>query len=342
MGAFKTHLRQYCGPGIRPPGYSGSGQFGSGLIAQDISNGTNKKKEGGGTIGSYTLKGLPILIIMTVYLWWPGSGTAFSLPSIHLSSPGIYQGDLVLIKVELKGEERPRVWWMGQEIYLVQDDAKTGWFGFLGADLKTNPGRYPLLVKVLPGKWEKRMDVKVMKKDWGVRRLTLPKEMVELDQPTLQRVRKESEVMKEALDAPPTPPAWRGPFCKPVNGEVIGSFGKASIINGLPRAPHSGVDLRAERGTPVHAINNGKVVLVADQFFSGRCVVIDHGGAIESMYFHLEKVMVQEGAVVAKGQVIGLVGATGRAEGPHLHLGVRINGARVDPLDLLSISEQME
>jgi murein DD-endopeptidase MepM/ murein hydrolase activator NlpD len=279
---------------------------------------------------------------MMLYSWWPGSGTAFSLPSIHLSSHDIYQGDLALIKIELKGGERPRVWWMGHDLYLVQNDMKTGWFGFLGVDLKTKPGRYSLLVNVLPGPWEKRVTVKVIEKDRGVRRLTLPKKMVELDEPTLERVRKEAEVMNEVLDAPPTPPAWRGAFCKPVNGEVIGPFGRASIINGMPRAPHSGVDLRAQRGTPVLAMNDGKVVLVADQFFTGRCVVIDHGGAIQSMYFHLDKVMVQEGAVVSKGQVIGLVGSTGRAEGPHLHLGVRVNGARVDPLDLLNISEQME
>jgi murein DD-endopeptidase MepM/ murein hydrolase activator NlpD len=313
-----------------------------GTSGRNTRNSGYDRKEGGGTIGSYTLKGLPVLIIMMVYSWWPGSGTAFSLPSIHLSSPGIYQGDLALIRIELKEGERPRAWWMDQELYLVQNDTKTRWFGFLGVDLKTKPGRYPLLVKVLPGPWEKRMSVKVIEKDRGVRRLTLPKEMVELDEPTLQRVRKETEVMKEVLESRPTPPAWRGPFCKPVNGEVIGPFGEASIINGMPRAPHSGVDLRADRGTPVVAMNNGKVVLVADQFFSGRCVVIDHGGAIQSMYFHLDKVMVQEGVVVAKGQVIGLVGATGRATGPHLHLGVRVNGARVDPLDLLNISEQME
>jgi murein DD-endopeptidase MepM/ murein hydrolase activator NlpD len=304
-------------------------------------NGRNKTK-GGGNIGSYALKGLPILIVMMVYSLWAGSGTAFSLPSIRLSSPEVYQGDLALIKVELREGERPRVWWMDQEIYLVQNDMKTKWYGLLGVDLKTKPGRYPLLVKVLPGPWKKRMDVTVAGKDRGVRRLTLPKEMVELDEPTLERVRKEAAIMKEVLAAPSTPPAWRGPFCKPVNGEVVGVFGQASIINGTPRAPHSGVDLRADSGTPVLAMNGGKVALVADQFFSGRCVVIDHGGAIQSMYFHLDKVLVQEGAVVAKGQVIGLVGATGRATGPHLHLGVRVNGARVDPLALMDISEQME
>jgi hypothetical protein len=300
------------------------------------------RKGGGGRIGSYTMKGLPILIMMMVYLLWPGSGSAFSLPSVQLLSPEIYQGELGLIRIEVKQGERPQVWWMDQELFLVQNDMKTRWYGLLGVDLKTKPGQYPVLVKVIPGPWEKRMDVTVVEKDRGVRRLTLPKEMVELDEPTLERVRKEAAVMKGVLSAPPTPPAWKAPFCRPVDGEVIGVFGQGSIINGLPRSPHSGVDLRAEKDTPVLAMNNGKVVLVADQFFTGRSVVIDHGGEVQSMYFHLDKVLVQEGDVVAKGQVIGLAGATGRATGPHLHLGVRVNGARVDPLVLMDISERME
>jgi murein DD-endopeptidase MepM/ murein hydrolase activator NlpD len=88
-------------------------------------------------------------------------------------------------------------------------------------------------------------------------------------------------------------------------------------------------------------MNSGKVVLTGDHFFTGLTVVIDHGGGIQSMYFHLDKILVQEDQKVGKGEVIGLVGSTGRATGPHLHLGVRVNGARVDPLELMTISEQI-
>jgi murein DD-endopeptidase MepM/ murein hydrolase activator NlpD len=102
------------------------------------------------------------------------------------------------------------------------------------------------------------------------------------------------------------------------------------------------VDLKAGRGTPVQAMNHGKVTLVADQFFTGLSVVIDHGGGVQSMYFHLDRVLVNQDDRVGKGQVIGLVGSTGRASGPHLHLGVRVNSARVDPLQLTIVSESME
>ena len=102
------------------------------------------------------------------------------------------------------------------------------------------------------------------------------------------------------------------------------------------------MDLRGAAGTPVKATNRGRITLTDEHFFSGRSVVIDHGGEILSMYFHLEKILVQSGEIVEKGQVIGLVGSTGRASGPHLHWGVRLNGVRIDPLVLLDISRQLE
>ena len=166
--------------------------------------------------------------------------------------------------------------------------------------------------------------------------------MVDLDRDTLTRVKKESGIMRNLWAAPATVTFWRGPFRKPVQGDVVGPFGRRSVINEQPRSPHSGVDLKGKKGTPVHAINNGKVALTCDHFFSGRSVVVDHGGSIQSMYFHLEKILVQPGDVIKKGHVIGLVGATGRATGPHLHWGVRVNGARVDPLRLISLSQQIE
>ncbi|MGE5841831.1 MAG: M23 family metallopeptidase, partial [Deltaproteobacteria bacterium] len=132
------------------------------------------------------------------------------------------------------------------------------------------------------------------------------------------------------------------PFVKPLIGDVVGVFGQESVINGMPRSPHSGVDLKAERGTPVAAINSGTVVLTGEHFFNGLFAVVDHGGAVQSMYFHLDKILVQQGDRIDKGRTVGLVGATGRATGPHLHFGIRINGARVDPMQFIKVNEAME
>ena len=101
--------------------------------------------------------------------------------------------------------------------------------------------------------------------------------------------------------------------------------------------PHSGADYAAGLGTPVVASNRGRVALVGDFFFAGRLVVLDHGLGLYTLYFHLDRVDVAEGAVVERGQPIGTVGATGRATGPHLHWGAVLRQARVDPSGLLSL-----
>jgi murein DD-endopeptidase MepM/ murein hydrolase activator NlpD len=283
-----------------------------------------------------------MLLIVIVVVALGMEGRASSSPRVHLLSRVIPQGELAIVKVELKEGETPFVRWLDREIYLVPGDRRTSWYGLLAADMNTQPGRYPLLIKVLPGSWEETLEVTVVKKDRGVRRLKLPKAMVDLDADTMERVKTEAAVMAEVLSSPPAAPLWRGRFLAPVAGEIVGPFGQASVINDSPRSAHSGVDLKASLGTPVLAMNHGKVVLVADQFFSGLSVVIDHGGAIQSMYFHLDKILVNRDDQVKKGQVIGLVGSTGRASGPHLHLGVRVNSARVDPLHLTVVSETME
>jgi hypothetical protein len=270
-----------------------------------------------------------------------GNAMAFSRPDIILSDSRIAQGDSASMVIRTGDGTKPQALWMGRPVYLVSDTEKKAWFGFFGVDLKAEPGVAPLHVELGPTGEKQQLEITIVKKDRGVRVLTLPREMVELDGETLERVREESRIMKEVLGAPPAAPSWRGPFMRPLEGEVIGVFGTRSIINGAPRSPHSGVDLRADAGTPVRSIHNGRVVLIADYFFSGKSVVIDHGGAIQSMYFHLEETMAGEGEEVKRGQVIGRVGSTGRATGPHLHFGMRVNGARVDPLQFLALSEQM-
>ena len=109
-------------------------------------------------------------------------------------------------------------------------------------------------------------------------------------------------------------------------------------LNNIPKSPHTGVDVACHEADKVRAPNNGVVVLVENMFFSGNSVFLDHGQGIYTMFFHLSKVLVAPGQQVKKGDVIGLVGSTGRSTGPHLHWGVRIQGARVDPLELIKLN----
>jgi len=218
-----------------------------------------------------------------------------SQSDIYLSPEYIPQGGLGLIRVKVNAGDRPHVTWMKRTVFLVPNDEETDWYGFIGADLRAKPGNYPLRVIFMSSGRITEVPITITKKDYGVRRLTLPKKMVDLDADTLRRVKKESQEMKALWEALPTEPLWRGPFLRPIPGDVAGPFGRRSVINDQPRAPHSGVDLRGERGTPIEAMNNGRVALTGDHFFTGLTVVVDHGGGIQSMFFHLDEIMVQPG-----------------------------------------------
>ncbi len=210
-----------------------------------------------------------------------------------------------------------------------------------GIDLEEKAGLRSFYIEISDASGKsKRLqgEVRVREGRFGVERLELPREKVELEARTLSRVRKEAAKMKAVLDEVTPEPLWQGGFLLPIEAKAPPSgFGLRRIINGKPRSPHTGADLKAAPGTPVRAANRGRVVLVDEHFFAGRLVVLDHGLGVHTMYFHLQKQLVREGEVVLKGQPIGTVGATGRVTGPHLHFGVRIQGARVDPLSLLGL-----
>jgi len=124
-------------------------------------------------------------------------------------------------------------------------------------------------------------------------------------------------------------------FIQPVAGPYSSPFGLKRFFNGEARAPHAGLDIAAPEGRPVQAPADGVVAQTGDYFFNGRTVLIDHGNGLVSMLCHLSEIRVQKGQQLKQGEVIGTVGKTGRATGPHLHWTVSLNDARIDPLLLL-------
>jgi murein DD-endopeptidase MepM/ murein hydrolase activator NlpD len=152
---------------------------------------------------------------------------------------------------------------------------------------------------------------------------------------TLELIRIERADFALAFSTSAADRLWQAPFIRPVPHESSSSFGYRRIINGKPRAPHSGADLRAPVGAEVLAANHGRVVLIGDYFFAGQSVVLDHGGGLYTMYFHLSEFKVDAGAMVRRGDVIALSGMSGRVTGPHLHWAARLGNARVDPMELI-------
>jgi murein DD-endopeptidase MepM/ murein hydrolase activator NlpD len=120
-------------------------------------------------------------------------------------------------------------------------------------------------------------------------------------------------------------------FSVPVHGRLSSRFGLRRFFNGQPRNPHSGVDLAAPAGTPVKAPASARVIDTGEYYYNGKTVFLDHGQGLLSAYFHLSQTKVRPGQQLRRGEVIGTVGATGRATGPHLHWSVYLNGAQVDP-----------
>ncbi len=204
---------------------------------------------------------------------------------------------------------------------------------YFPVDLLRKPG--PLELARGRGGRRETAAVQVGKFDYPVQKLTLPRQMVELSPEDLARVERENREMAK-LWTREGPRRFALPLGAPLEPLPAGGrFGHRRVINGRIRSPHGGADYSVAEGTPVLAAADGTVAMVADQFFGGHAVFLDHGDGLITMYMHLVRPEVKEGEAVRRGARVGAAGSTGRATGPHLHFGVRWRGARVDPALLL-------
>lgn len=127
----------------------------------------------------------------------------------------------------------------------------------------------------------------------------------------------------------------RKPFIQPLNSKITSPYGGARMFNGTLKSYHSGTDFRAAVGVEVPASNAGVVKIARERYYAGGSVVIDHGSGIYTQYYHLSKISVKVGDRVERGQIVGLSGASGRVSGPHLHFGVFVGGAQVNPMSFI-------
>ena len=289
---------------------------------------------------------LQILLLVVIFLF-SGSGwaDAQSILRVALHPQVIQNGGVCLIQVfaapslqSVYGE------FQGKRIPMALGAQDGNYEGLIAIDMDGRPGVYKVKITATSGDrrvYSNITALKVKKADFGTQRLTLPSSMVDLDRKTLDRVNREARRLQVLFQGFRDERLWRGAFIRPVTGEITSPFGLRRVINKQPRSSHSGVDIKAPQGTPVKACNRGFVALVDELFFSGKSVVVDHGWGTFSMYFHLAETHAQEGDQVEKGDILGRVGSTGRSTAPHLHWGVKISGARVDPMALIRSTERL-
>jgi murein DD-endopeptidase MepM/ murein hydrolase activator NlpD len=265
--------------------------------------------------------------------------------TLRLSAPESSQGSLLLVEVksaeplaELQGD------WDGRSVpFWREAEGKTSRKGLLGIDLEKKPGQYELKVTGQTASGEKMScsaKVTVREGRFATERLQVEKQFVEPSPEQIKRADDERQKLRDIFDRVTPERLWDGNFRIPLDGVTTGSnFGKRRILNGNPGSPHSGVDLPGATGTPVHAAQHGNVVLAEELFFAGNTVVVDHGLGVYTLYAHLSEIAVKVGDDLESGAVLGKVGATGRVTGPHLHWGLTVERARVNPLELVRLME---
>jgi len=259
--------------------------------------------------------------------------------AISTAARALQPGELVVVTVAVGGEPtQVAVGAFGRSAPAVRI-ADGLWQALVGIDLDQPAGAFPLTAEAHVAGAVPRdvQSLVVQPKQFGTRRLTVAPDFVNPPPAILARINREAALLRDVYARSDAQRLWRAPFVRPVAGAANAAFGVRSIFNGEPRRPHAGADFLSGAGTPIQAPSGGRIVAARDLFFTGNTVIIDHGLAMFSTLAHLSRIDVREGDAVVPGQVVGLVGATGRVTGAHLHWAVVVSGARVDPLSVLAV-----
>ena len=230
--------------------------------------------------------------------------------------------------------------WFGHELVFFHPATGKSWYALAGIPVETKPGRYELTLKEVfaTGKsHEIRVKIKVATAAYPKITIKVAKQYTEPDPDQLREIAANKDLKQKTFAAETQQRLWAGPFLPPVSAAISDVYGTARVINQEVKSRHLGLDYGVPAGTPVHAVNQGTVLLARPLFFEGNCVVLDHGQGLMSLYLHLSEFSVKEGDSVDPGQIIGLSGGTGRATGPHLHLAIRWQGVYLNPATLLKM-----
>jgi murein DD-endopeptidase MepM/ murein hydrolase activator NlpD len=259
--------------------------------------------------------------------------------AVHVASRAMQPGELVVLTIDVSASaEIVSVAAFGRTIPAARADAHS-WQALVGLDLDVKPGVYTAVVtaRTSAETLSAEETLTVVPKRFPTRTLTVNPAFVEPPAVELQRIARENARLGKLWASSSPHALWSGAFVRPVSEPANSRFGSRSVFNGKRSSPHTGADFLSGTGTPIKAPNAGVVVLAENLYFSGNTVIIDHGLGLFSLFAHLSAFEVHEGDTVATSDLLGLVGATGRVTGAHLHWAVRASGARIDPLSLLAV-----
>ena len=276
---------------------------------------------------------------MLIERWTPwllacAVGLTSGLQAQPLPTPRPAPGGVALVALGA-GAQRPQA--MLGDVPLLVIGSPAGWTALVGLALDTAPGAAVLQVQRGPGAAAEPVAFQILPHRYAEQRLTVAPGQVDLSAANLARHQRERAHQAGVINTFSDPVPGTVAMRSPVPGLRSGSFGLRRVFNGQPRAPHSGMDIAAANGTPVAAPLAGRVIDTGDYFFNGNTVWLDHGGGLLSMVCHLSAINVQVGDQLDAGALLGAVGATGRATGPHLHWSVSLNRVLVDPALFLPV-----
>lgn len=285
-----------------------------------------------------------IAILQFMVLLWPPLSAGQTVPralSLSWEPAKLANGSPCLFRVQpdkplksLSGD------WQGRKVFFDFDASGGAWYGFAGVGMDTAGGSHPLKLDYTFANGARSSSVyQVAVSRAAYRRIALKVEgkFTEPDKETLERIKYEQELKREIFSRVGKDRLWRGNFAPPLDSVTTERFGTQRTFNGKTKSVHHGLDFRAATGTEVRAMNGGQVVLARELFYEGGLVVVDHGQGLLTLYMHLSQFKVKEGDRIAKGQVVGLSGASGRVTGPHLHVAARWQSVYVDPATLLNL-----
>jgi murein DD-endopeptidase MepM/ murein hydrolase activator NlpD len=264
--------------------------------------------------------------------WAAVAGYASLTNATTLPRSSQVPGGVAVLSIPALPEDQgsaPTVSYDGKPVMVLKSADR--WLAIVGIALSATPGSAAIAIQRAGSGTQQRLEFQIAPKQYAEQHLSVAPALVNLSEADLERSAREQTRLQDALASFDERPPATLQLRPPVDGVRSNSFGSRRFFNNEARNPHSGMDIPVPMGTPVRAAADGTVIDTGNYFFSGNAVLIDHGEGLITMYGHLSAIGVHAGQSVRAGAIIARSGATGRVTGPHLHFGVALNRAYVDP-----------